>query len=599
MKNNKIIWMIALLGVVQFVSAQSDSDADALSEEEVRAANAQEQVVQLETLAEEQDPSAYMDSDQAAIERAQEAEEASQSSSEMEKEEENEDDGGITIGVTVTRKIDEDEAKQKFAHERVAVGSGQTLKENEVAREFVTIAGNSAVHGEVRAEMVTVFGNSFLDGEVGREMVTVFGSSEINGRVNGEVAVIFGSLKLGPEAHVEGEIVVIGGSIEKDPEAYVGGGMVQPLPVDFLSFDNIPEFVHSTLMLLRPLSLSVPFTLWIAAGFLGFYWVLTLLFPGIVTKGADWVLEKPGQSLVAGLLVSVLYIPFQLLLIITVIGLILLPVVKVLFIVAFLVGKASVLVFLGRRLATVFKSDFLANPLVAILVGGVLMAGFYLIPVVGFIMYAATSIIGLGVIWLVFVDGMSAKRPPAVAGAGPRKVPSPTSVGVQSASQQASDASSTEDTATPGNEAPQVAAPAPKPGTSVNELDPSERMLFERCGFWVRALATTVDWMLLVLLEMMVPVLPLPLVALVYFVGMWAWKGSSLGGMALGIRVQMVGGENITGGAAIVRSLVSLVSLLPMGLGFFWVSWDPDRQSWHDKVTGTVVAKVPQGYSMN
>lgn len=39
----------------------------------------------------------------------------------------------------------------------------------------------------------------------------------------------------------------------------------------------------------------------------------------------------------------------------------------------------------------------------------------------------------------------------------------------------------------------------------------------------------------------------------------------------------------------IIRYLGYFVSLLPLGLGFLWIAFDPRKQGWHDKLAGTVV----------
>ena len=43
------------------------------------------------------------------------------------------------------------------------------------------------------------------------------------------------------------------------------------------------------------------------------------------------------------------------------------------------------------------------------------------------------------------------------------------------------------------------------------------------------------------------------------------------------------------------RALGCFLSLAVAGLGFLWVVFDADRQSWHDKIAGTVVVRVPRG----
>lgn len=42
-------------------------------------------------------------------------------------------------------------------------------------------------------------------------------------------------------------------------------------------------------------------------------------------------------------------------------------------------------------------------------------------------------------------------------------------------------------------------------------------------------------------------------------------------------------------GQLVVRYLGYILSSLPLGLGFIWIIFNPRRQGWHDKLSGTVV----------
>jgi len=42
-------------------------------------------------------------------------------------------------------------------------------------------------------------------------------------------------------------------------------------------------------------------------------------------------------------------------------------------------------------------------------------------------------------------------------------------------------------------------------------------------------------------------------------------------------------------GQAVLRYVSYFVSILPMGLGIFWIAWDRKKQGFHDKIAGTVV----------
>lgn len=48
-------------------------------------------------------------------------------------------------------------------------------------------------------------------------------------------------------------------------------------------------------------------------------------------------------------------------------------------------------------------------------------------------------------------------------------------------------------------------------------------------------------------------------------------------------------------GRAIGRGFARYLSAIPCGLGYLWMLWDPQKQTWHDKITDTVVIRAP-GY---
>ena len=76
-----------------------------------------------------------------------------------------------------------------------------------------------------------------------------------------------------------------------------------------------------------------------------------------------------------------------------------------------------------------------------------------------------------------------------------------------------------------------------------------------------------------------------------YFIGV---KGQTPGKMALSVKVITKDGGQVPGYMkAFLREIVGkFVSSLIFGLGFFWMIWDKDKQTWHDKIAGTVVIKI-------
>lgn len=43
------------------------------------------------------------------------------------------------------------------------------------------------------------------------------------------------------------------------------------------------------------------------------------------------------------------------------------------------------------------------------------------------------------------------------------------------------------------------------------------------------------------------------------------------------------------------RQLAKVLSAIPLGLGFWWMLWDPRHQTWHDKLAKTIVIRTRPG----
>jgi len=79
------------------------------------------------------------------------------------------------------------------------------------------------------------------------------------------------------------------------------------------------------------------------------------------------------------------------------------------------------------------------------------------------------------------------------------------------------------------------------------------------------------------------------LLTLGYFAYYEGTRGQTIGKQVMNIRVVKTNGDEMTIGDGVVRSFIRLVSGIACGLGFFWALWDPERQTWHDKVANTYV----------
>ena len=77
-----------------------------------------------------------------------------------------------------------------------------------------------------------------------------------------------------------------------------------------------------------------------------------------------------------------------------------------------------------------------------------------------------------------------------------------------------------------------------------------------------------------------------------YLVAFTAAGGQTLGKMACGIKVIGADGQQVTPSAATVRAIAFLISVLPLGVGFFAQFVDRQRRALHDRLAETRVVKV-------
>ena len=135
----------------------------------------------------------------------------------------------------------------------------------------------------------------------------------------------------------------------------------------------------------------------------------------------------------------------------------------------------------------------------------------------------------------------------------------------------------------------------------------------EYVGFWSRVGATLIDSILIIAVtlpillfiygrEYLAPDAPFfhgpaeflisyvfPAVAVLAF---WSAKQATPGKMAIGAKiVDASTGLAPTTGQFIGRYFAYLLSMIALFLGFIWVAFDARKQSWHDKLSGTVVVR--------
>ena len=350
--------------------------------------------------------------------------------------------------------------------------------------------------------------------------------------------------------------------------------------------------------------------------------LLNLLFPRATAASASIITERPLSTFMAGVLVLVLTGPVVALLAVTVIGIAVLPVLLGALLIAWIVGKVAVNRWIGTRLFEQDDTESRLESTRSFVIGFVVITIAYMIPLLGVVVWGLTGVLGLGAATLAFVRGYRRENPPAVR--APRETPpvppppvppSPfeaAALGATPASAEAGAGAGDADLSMhrstlgePFTMPPPAFAggvPPTAQASPTRRLDPRALLAYPRASFGERAAAFALDVLLVGMLAGMSgshdPGDYFVQLLVAYHVAFWLWKATTLGGIICQLRVVRVDGAPLRFVDVLVRGLVGVFSIATFGLGALWILRDPERQSWHDKVSGTVVVRVPKHYPL-
>ena len=472
-------------------------------------------------------------------------------------------------------------------------------------------------------------------------MVSVGGGIQLGpgARIDGDAVGVLGGIRMAENSVINGNATGIVGGVQRADGATVNGEIIDqsfPFP-PFGGIENgtsgAPKWIEATfrqvILKFRPLSFAVGWVWIVAALFLGLYLLITAAAPRMAVSVAEILRVRGATAFLMGLLALPLGAMVTLFLLVSGIGILVIPFLAAAFLLAAVSGKAGMLHYLGS--AAFRKERHLAAPAAVVLVGAVLLSVLYLIPFVGVFSWAVFSMWGLGAALLALLAKFRketqppAKQPlaPSTTAPGPNTpfVPVPS----QSAPVPSEETHSVMAVAITGSEpaatglfpntslaGPTPAAPTPQteaPPASPNAVHPQspspmiapptvppDLLALPRIGLKERLLATALDWFLI---EVILNTVHLDgaratfIGGIAYFAGFWIWRQTTLGGILLRLKVARLDGRPVDAPTALVRSLGAAFGTLALGLGYFWAAWDADRQGWHDKISGTVVVRTP------
>jgi hypothetical protein len=444
----------------------------------------------------------------------------------------------------------------------VSIGHDSTLAAGGHAAAVVSVLGSSTSAGEVDDAVVSVLGTTRVTGPVGDAAVAVLGDTYVDSHVGDAVVAVFGDVILGPHADVGGNVVAVGGELQRDPGAVIHGSVQNVMLGSMGHLEWLRSWVKNCLLYARPLAFA-PGLGWawtMALCFLTIYLLIALLFPAGVTRCVRTMEEQPGRTVLAALLTFLLKPIVFLLILVTVIGAILLPFLCFALFIAGLFGKAVALAWIGRRIIPQRDPEHAPHPVLAVLVGGVIVLLLYVIPVFGFIAYKLLSILGLGiVVYTLLLAHRSSRATDSAPGetTPPAAAPSTAHPEATAAAMPPGVADATVGDA---SEPTQASAPPPPPPPAAPRVSIA---MADRAGFWHRALALLLD---IILVGIMCSIVGLHMhgfliLLAAYGAVMWKLRGTSVGGIICNLRVVRLDGRPIDWPTAIVRALGCFLSL--------------------------------------
>ncbi|KAB2674587.1 MAG: hypothetical protein DVB31_01770 [Verrucomicrobia bacterium] len=491
--------------------------------------------------------------------------------------------------------------------------------------DFVLKAGQTA------PKVVVTFGDARIEGDVEGDVVGVFGKVTVLGQVSGNVVNVGSGLMIEDGARIGGNVVAVGYGLTRGTDGVVAGQVqnvgLTALPQTLRS--RAIEYSDRCILLARPLAPGLGW-LWIVWGaLLAMHALLALLFPSAVGRILRTMEERPGRTALLGILGIPLLLVGITLVGATVVLLLALPFLFAAIVMGLLLGRTAIYQYIGRRILGQFGMGE-ARGLPPFAIGAGITTGLFLVPVAGLFVW---FLFGLWAIGAVLLTVFSRDNPGSTDSAGQTAAATTTppsaeppafglpvdAVPVEAASAMASSTATDGPAVAPasvvGTDAadtipaaslaggasvavqgirPPAATPGPEPGANVVPA---------RAPFWRKAASLAIDWTPVLVLAALLPdrflflrfdhhlLLVRVVLAVAYYAGMLAWRGTTLGGILFELRVARVDGGPVTREVALVRAASAVLSGMAFGLGWFWSLWDARGQAWHDKLAGTVVVR--------
>ncbi len=328
-------------------------------------------------------------------------------------------DGSLTVNGTL-------------AADAVSLGGPVTVN-GLVTGDVSSMGGPVNIMGRAADDVSSFGGPINVIGEVAGDVSSLGGPVYVSGHVEGDISSLGGNVKLSSTAVVDGDISTMGGLVEKEDGAVHRGTVTSFDARDIrravLDFGRVARQGEKRVSPLLAGGLATAGVIFLFS--LLFTGVILLLVPAVffpdhTRRAADAVRADFWRATGIGALITVAFFPAMLMLLVSILGIPLIPLAMLLFVFAGVLGLSGFSAVLQERFFDGIKRKGPASLLGQVVVGYALMAGLtifgHIIPLIGgvlsfigFMMMAFGAVVGLGAAWdtRMGTRGFPAAPPPA------------------------------------------------------------------------------------------------------------------------------------------------------------------------------------------
>lgn len=275
--------------------------------------------------------------------------------------------------------------KPGTVEDNVSTTFGDVLVEGPVTGDVHSASGDIEILRRVGGDVNSGWGDVEVRAPVEGEIEAGFGDVYIDAPVGGDVDVGRGDLSLGPSARIAGDVNYASGEFRPDPHAVVGGNIMTGMAS---GFDDPKDFDGSPLLGLVGWAL-------VSLVFVACAVLAAVLMPGPVFAASRSLESSPGWSFLLGVGSVPVMILLSVLLAVSVVGIPVLLLLAPAYLALILFGALVTAFFIGRKVVMV-TGRYRAGNVLAAVVGALIVAAAYLIPVLGSLLLYALAFLGTG-----------------------------------------------------------------------------------------------------------------------------------------------------------------------------------------------------------